>query len=194
MIRITLPASEKEIRALSAGDRVALSGVIVTARDAAHKLMVERWPDFIAPLLRDGAIYHCGPVMRKEKAGWKAVAAGPTTSIREEPYEARVIEHYGVRAIIGKGGMGRRTLEALKEFGAVYIHAPGGAAPLLADRIVRTREVHLLDELGAPEALWVYEVEDFPGVVTMDARGRSLHEEVEQKTREARDRLFAAHW
>lgn len=191
MIRIDLPTAEKEIRALRAGDRVSLSGVIVTARDAAHKLMVEQWPAFVAPLLQGGAIYHCGPVMKKEKDGWKAVAAGPTTSIREEPYEARVIEHYGVRAIIGKGGMGKKTLAALQKCGAVYVHAPGGAAPLLADRIVRTREVHLLDELGAPEAFWVYEVADFPGVVTMDAHGRSLHEEVEAATRDARDRLLS---
>jgi fumarate hydratase subunit beta len=190
MIRIDLPVSEEAIRALKVGDEVALHGTIVTARDAAHKLMIETWPAFVEPLLRDGAIYHCGPVMAKAGAGWRAVAAGPTTSIREEPYEARVMEHYKVRVVIGKGGMGDRTLAACREVGAVYVHAVGGAAPLLADTVTRVKAVHLLDELGVPEAFWEFEVDGFPGVVTMDAAGRSLHQQVRAETVKRRDALI----
>jgi fumarate hydratase class I len=144
----------------------------------------------VAPLLAGGAIYHCGPVMIRDGKLWKAVAAGPTTSIREEPYEAAVMAHYNVRVIIGKGGMGPSTLAACKKVGAVYVHAIGGAAPLIADMIVRTREVHLLEELGVPEALWIYEVEGFKGVVTMDAEGRSLHKDLFAETKMNRDRLL----
>jgi fumarate hydratase class I len=190
MIRIDLPVSEKAIRGLKVGDEVALHGTIVTARDAAHKLMIETWPKFVEPLLKDGAIYHCGPVMSRKGDTWRAVAAGPTTSIREEPYEARVMDHYKVRVIIGKGGMGDKTLAACKEVGAVYVHAVGGAAPLLADTVVRVRGVHLLDELGVPEAFWEFEVDGFPGVVTMDAAGRSLHRQVRAETLKRRDALL----
>jgi fumarate hydratase subunit beta len=190
MIRIDLPVAEEAIRKLKVGDEVSLHGTIVTARDAAHKLMIETWPKFVEPLLRNGAIYHCGPVMARKGDGWRAVAAGPTTSIREEPYEASVMDHYKVRVVIGKGGMGEKTLAACKEVGAVYVHAVGGAAPLLADTVVRVRNVHLLDELGVPEAFWEFEVDGFPGVVTMDAAGRSLHRQVRTETAKRRDALI----
>jgi fumarate hydratase class I len=190
MIRIDLPVTERRIRELAVGDEVSLYGTLVTARDAAHKLFVEKWPQFVAPLLENGAIYHCGPVMVRDGKSWRAVAAGPTTSIREEPYAAAVMEHYKVRVVIGKGGMGPATLAACKKVGAVYVHAIGGAAPLIADSIVRTREVHLLEELGVPEALWVYEVAAFKGVVTMDAEGRSLHKDLFAETKIQRDRLL----
>jgi fumarate hydratase subunit beta len=190
MIRVELPISEKDIRKLKVGDEVSLHGVIVTARDAAHKLMIEKWPKFVEPLLKDSAIYHCGPVMLKKGKTWTAVAAGPTTSIREEPYEAAVMEHYKVRMIIGKGGMGPKNLAACKKVGAVYLHAIGGAAPLLADSIVRTRAVHLLDELGVPEAFWEFEVDGFKGVVTMDSKGRSLHEDMLEETKKNRDAII----
>jgi fumarate hydratase subunit beta len=190
MIRIDLPVGEKAIRELKVGDEVSLHGTVVTARDAAHKLMIEQWPEFVRPLLEGGAIYHCGPVMKKTGKGWFAVAAGPTTSIREEPYEAAVMEHYGVRAVIGKGGMGAGTLAACEKVGAVYLHAIGGAAPLIADSIVRTRDVHLLEELGVPEAFWEFDVDGFKAVVTMDSRGRSLHERVEAESRRRRDDLL----
>ncbi|MFO8071638.1 MAG: FumA C-terminus/TtdB family hydratase beta subunit [Polyangia bacterium] len=190
MIRIDLPVGERAIRELKVGDEVSLHGTVVTARDAAHKLMIEQWPEFVRPLLEGGAIYHCGPVMRKTKKGWVAVAAGPTTSIREEPYEAAVMEHYGVRAVIGKGGMGAGTLAACEKVGAVYLHAVGGAAPLIADSIVSTRDVHLLEELGVPEAFWEFEVDGFKAVVTMDSRGRSLHDRVEAESRKRRDDLL----
>jgi fumarate hydratase subunit beta len=190
MIRIDLPVPEKQIRKLKVGDAVELHGVLVTARDAAHKLFVEQWPAFAAPLLKDGAIYHCGPVMIREGKAWRAVAAGPTTSIREEPYEAAVMEHYDVRIIIGKGGMGPGTLAACRKVGAVYVHAVGGAAPLIADTISRTRAVHLLEELGVPEALWEFEVVGFKGVVTMDSAGRSLHNDLYAESKVQRDRLL----
>jgi len=190
MIRVNLPVAEGEIRKLKVGDEVALYGTIVTARDAAHKLMVEEHPELVAPLLRDGAIYHCGPVMRKDGAKWVAVAAGPTTSSREEPYEADVMEHYKVRVIIGKGGMGPKTLEACRKVGAIYLHAVGGAAVVQADTIVEVQDVLLLKELGTPEAFWVCRVEGFKGVVTMDSEGRSLHAKVLEETKKRRDALL----
>jgi len=187
---IAFPIEEKEARALRVGDEVSVSGIVVTARDAAHKLLVERRPDFILPYLKNGAIYHCGPVMIREKGVWRAVAAGPTTSIREEPYEATVIAEYGVRAIIGKGGMGEKTSNALREFGGVYLHAVGGAAVSIADAIREVPNVFLLEELGVPEALWIFETRQLKAVVTMDAHGNSLHKTVEDASRRERDRLI----
>ena len=190
MINLQIPIDEVAVRNLRVGDEVSLSGTVVTARDAAHKLMVEERPDFIRPYLEGGVIYHCGPVMKKEGAEWIAVAAGPTTSAREEPYEATVMEEYGVRAIIGKGGMGKKTAQACKSFGAVYLHAVGGAAVSIADSIKKIDDVFLLDELGVPEAFWVLSVDGFKAIVTMDATGKSLHEEVLQKSRTSRDLLL----
>ncbi|MCP4604816.1 MAG: fumarate hydrolyase [Proteobacteria bacterium] len=190
MIRIDIPSEEDTIRALKVGDEVELFGRVVTARDAAHKFMVENWPEFTAPLLHNGAIYHSGPVMKKRGATWKVVAAGPTTSIREEPYEASVMEHYGVRIVIGKGGMGENTLAACKKLGAVYLHAIGGAAVKIADSIKRVEDVHMLDELGVPEAFWVFEVERFRGMITMDSKGRSLHKQIQRKSKKARNALL----
>ncbi len=187
---IQTPLDETTIRSLRVGDEVFLSGVLVTARDVAHKYMVEKKPAFLRPLLRGAALYHCGPVMRKERKGWKAVSAGPTTSIREEPYTADVIQAYRVRAIIGKGGMGPRTLEACRRFGAVYLHAVGGAAVTLAQRVVQVREVHMLEEFGMPEACWVFEVDNFPAVVTMDAAGGSLHAEITARSHMALERFL----
>lgn len=188
--RIDLPTSEPVIRALRVGDEVELFGTIVTARDAAHKLMIETWPDVVAPVLQGGAIYHCGPVMKKTDTGYQVVAAGPTTSIREEPYEATVMEHYGVRLIIGKGGMGPSTLAACEKLGAVYVHAVGGAAVQLAACIEQVETVHFLDELGPPEAFWVLRVTGLRGVITMDAAGHSLHDEVRTVSKVERDRLL----
>jgi fumarate hydratase subunit beta len=185
MTRVDIPVDEKEIRKLKVGEDVELYGTIVTARDAAHKFMVENWPEFVAPLVKDGAIYHCGPVMKKKGKEWQVVAAGPTTSIREEPYEAKVMKHYDVRIIIGKGGMGDQTLKACKELGAVYLHAIGGAAVQLAQSMKKVKEVHMLDEFGVPEAFWVCEVEGFRGVITMDASGKSLHKKILRQSKSA---------
>jgi fumarate hydratase class I len=183
MIKLSVPISESDIRNLKVGDDVTLFGTVVTARDAGHKLMVEERPDFIRPFLKEGVIYHCGPVMTRRKGIWAATAAGPTTSIREEPYEASVIEDYGVRAIIGKGGMGKKTSDALKTFGAVYLHAIGGAAVAIADSIKSIEDVFMLDEFGVPEAFWIMRVEGFKTVVTMDTEGRSLHEKILKRSK-----------
>ncbi len=180
MKKLSTPLSKEAVLDLRIGEDVTISGTIVTARDAAHKLMVEQKPGFLRPHLGGGLIYHCGPIVRKEGGAWKIVSAGPTTSIREEPYEATVIRDYGVRGVIGKGGMGQGTLDACREFGAVYLHAVGGAAVYLSGFIKRVRGVLLLEELGAPEAFWILDVEGFPAVVTMDARGNSLHKTVQQ--------------
>jgi fumarate hydratase class I len=133
-------------------------------------------------LLRDkldgGVIYHCGPVVAKEDGAWRFVAAGPTTSIREEVYQDLVIEHFNLKAVIGKGGMGPRTLAACGKFKAVYLHAVGGAGTLIAERVVEVEDVHKLKEFGVPEAFWQIRVAGFPAVVTMDSHGQSIHAEV----------------
>lgn len=190
MIQLQTPISEEAIRSLRMGDEVEIDGTVVTARDAGHKLMVEKSPDFIRPFLKGGAIYHCGPVMQKRGNAWVAVAAGPTTSIREEPYEAAVIKSYGVRAIIGKGGMGPKTSEACKQHGAVYLHAVGGAAVSIASSIKAIDDVFMLEEFGIPEAFWIMRVESFKAIVTMDASGKSLHDGVLNESQKVRDALI----
>jgi fumarate hydratase class I len=179
MIALNTPVSEEAVRALKVGDEVAITGRLFTGRDAVHKYLHEggQLPPGVS--LRDGILYHCGPVVIKDEAGdWKCVAAGPTTSIREEPYQWQIIRDFGLRGVIGKGGMGEKTLEACKECGCVYLHAIGGAAQVLAERIQRVPSVHLMDKFGAPEAIWEFEVVSFPAVVTMDAHGNSLHKDV----------------
>jgi len=188
---LSLPISEEQIRSLHVGDTVSLTGIIYTARDAAHKYMVESFiqgetpaaeADMLAELeqgLQGGVIYHCGPVVRKDDQGkWHFVAAGPTTSIREEPYEYQVIERFGVKAVIGKGGMADKTLQACRDHGAVYLHAIGGAASLIARSVVEVVDL-FKEDFGLPEAFWKIRVEDFQCVVTMDSHGGSLHKEVE---------------
>jgi fumarate hydratase class I len=128
---------------------------------------------------RDGILYHCGPVVVKDEQGnWKCVAAGPTTSIREEPYQWQIIRDFGLRGVIGKGGMGDKTLEACRQHGCVYLHGIGGAAQVLAQCIKRVPNVFMMEQFGAPEAIWEFEVEQFPAIVTIDAHGNSLHKEV----------------
>ena len=180
MIDLNVPLTEADARALKLGDEVALTGTLVTARDAAHKYMTAKRRKWLEPILKNSVIYHCGPVVKQSRGQWQFTAAGPTTSIREEPYQGQVIADYQVRGVIGKGGMGPATLKAMKEHGAVYLHAIGGAASLLARCVKRVADVHMLDELGVPEAFWVIEVERFPVVVTMDSRGRSLHKTIER--------------
>jgi fumarate hydratase subunit beta len=179
MITLTTPISEATIRSLNVGDPVGITGTLFTGRDAVHKYLHDggKLPDGVN--LKEGVLYHCGPVIIKDEHGaWKCVAAGPTTSIREEPYQWEVIRDLGLRGVIGKGGMGERTLNACREHGCVYLHAIGGAAQVLAECIKKVRNVYLMDQFGAPEAIWEFEVENFPAVVTMDAHGGSLHKEV----------------
>src|ERR1051326_1055824 len=179
MISLTTPIPEEAIRALKVGDEVSLSGRLFTGRDAVHKYLHEGGKLPPGVNLRDGILYHCGPVVIKdEKDNWKCVAAGPTTSIREEPYQWQIIRDLGLRGVIGKGGMGEKTLQACKENGCVYLHAIGGAAQVLAERIQRVPNVYFLEQFGAPEAIWEFEVVNFPVVVTMDAHGNSLHKEI----------------
>jgi fumarate hydratase class I len=174
---IELPVTEEAVRALRAGDEVRVRGRIVTARDAAHALLVKELDPRARALLEGRFVYHCGPVVAQDPVtrAWRFVAAGPAPSMREEPYEAEVIARYGVRGVIGKGGMGPRTLAALREHGAVYLHAVGGLAVTLARAVKKVHGVYRLDELGVTEAMWDVEVEDFPAIVTMDAHGESLH-------------------
>ena len=172
------PLSEEQMRSLKVGDVVLVSGRAYTGRDAVHAHLMKHDPPVD---LRGAVLYHCGPVVVKEGSGWKVNAAGPTTSIREEPYQADVIKRYGVKAIIGKGGMGAKTLAALKEAGAVYLNAIGGAAQFYARTITSVDGVSLT-EFGTPEAMWHLTVKDFPAIVTMDAHGNSLHKEIEQNS------------
>ncbi len=203
---LRIPISEEAIRDLHLGDSVLLTGTMITARDAAHKWMIDtfirrtRTPSgdddavyaALKDLLRGGAIYHCGPVVAGlQTKQYVFKAAGPTTSIREEPFQGDVMRHFGVRAVIGKGGMGPRTLAACGEVPGVYLHAIGGAATLIAETVKRVQGVHKF-EFGVPEAMWVIEVEDFPAVVTMDSHGQSLHAEIEKTSHEALDKLMAA--
>ena len=166
------------MRALKVGDVVLINGDMYTGRDAVHAHLMKNPP----PVDLHGAVlYHCGPVMLQENGKWHVKAAGPTTSIREEPYQADVIRRYGVRAVMGKGGMGAKTLAALKECGAVYLNGIGGAAQYYARTVQSVEDVHLLD-FGMPEAMWHLRVNNFPAIVTMDAHGNSLHADVEKAT------------
>ena len=175
-VRLQSPISDEQIRSLKVGDVVLVSGRMFTGRDAVHAHLMKHEPPVD---LRGGVLYHCGPVVAKDGANWKVTAAGPTTSIREEPYQAEILKRYGVRVVIGKGGMGAKTLAGLAESGAVYLNAVGGAAQFYARCIDRVAGVSLM-EFGTPEAMWHLDVTDFPAIVTMDAHGNSLHKDIEQ--------------
>lgn len=205
MQQINLPLTDEVVRSLKVGDPVGLTGVMVTGRDAVHKWMIDtfirktRSPngddlevyEAIRPLLHGSVIYHCGPVVAGlDTRQYRFVAAGPTTSIREEPYQGEVMRHFKIQGVIGKGGMGAKTSAACQEVPGVYLHAIGGAASLIAQTVTRVLGVFKLD-FGVPEAMWIIEVQDFPAVVTMDAHGGSLHSEVEAKSRTTLDKLLA---
>ncbi len=202
--KLTIPISNEAILDLKVGDSVLLSGVMIPGRDAVHKWLADtfikqtRQPagddlavyQAIKPLLDGGLIYHCGPVVGGlDTKQYRFVAAGPTTSIREEPYQGDVMRHFNLKGVIGKGGMAGRTLQACQEVPAVYFHAIGGAASLIAERLPKVLGVYKLD-FGVPEAIWVIEAVDFPAVVTMDAHGNSLHESVRQQSRQVLERLL----
>jgi fumarate hydratase class I len=177
-VALRAPLTDEQVRALKVGDVVMISGRMFTGRDAVHSYLMKHEPPVD---LRGSVLYHCGPVVVKEGDNWKVTAAGPTTSIREEPYQGEIIKRYGVRAVIGKGGMGAKTLAAMKEQGAVYLNAIGGAAQFYARAIKQVDGVSLMD-FGTPEAMWHLTVEDFPAIVTMDAHGNSLHKDIEQES------------
>jgi len=175
-IRLTMPLSEEQVRGLKVGDVLLLNGMMHMGRDVLHHhLMTHDSP----VSLDGGAIYHCGPVALKKDGKWFMNAAGPTTSIREEPYQGEIIKKFKVRAVIGKGGMGAKTLAALKEVGSVYLSAIGGAAQYYTKCIEEVEGVDLL-EFGIPEAMWHVRVKDFLAIVTMDSHGNSLHADVEK--------------
>ena len=189
MTSLSYPFTEVQTRPLTAGTPVSISGLLFTGRDRLHKFLHEGG---LSPVeLRNSAIYHCGPVVVPEADGsWRVVAAGPTTSSREEPYTAGIIAKHGVRVIIGKGGMGAATREACQQYGCVYLQAVGGAAVSLADRIRAVRQVHFLKEFGAAEAMWEFDVINFEAVVAIDSHGRSLYDEVAGNSRQELDRLL----
>mgnify|MGYP000583683601 FL=1 len=185
--RLNLPVGEDDILKIKAGDTIYITGLVVTARDEAHKKAIELYDEGKElPIdFSKVAIFHCGPIVKKEGDEWKVVAAGPTTSSRMEIFEYDFIKRFNTRIIIGKGGMGEKTAKACKEFKAIYAAFTGGAAVLAANAIKKVKDVFWLEELGMPEALWVLEVEDFgPLTVTIDAYGRNLTEEVKEKAKE----------
>src|SRR5438876_6139121 len=179
-VRLQAPVSDERVRALKVGDVVLVSGRMFTGRDAVHAHLMKHEPPVD---LRGSVPYHCGPVVMKDGESWRVTAAGPTTSIREEPYQAEILKRYGVRVVIGKGGMGANTLAGLRESGGVYLNAIGGAAQFYARCIDRVAGVSLM-EFGTPEAMWHLDVTDFPAIVTMDAHGNSLHRDIEQASGE----------
>lgn len=179
------PVTEQQVRALKAGDVVIIHGEMYTGRDAVHAHLMKNPPPVD---MRGSVLYHCGPVALKQGEQWTIKAAGPTTSSREEPYQADIIKKYGVRVVIGKGGMGKKTLAGLKESGAVYLNAIGGAAQYYAQRIDNVLGVHLLD-FGIPEAMWHLNVHDFVAIVTMDSHGNSLHAGIEKESGEQLEAL-----
>ena len=204
-IQLSLPISDQAIRDLRVGDSVLLSGVMVTGRDAVHKWLIDTFihPQYqpspedlevhaaLQPLLNGSLIYHCGPVVAGlDTRQYQFVAAGPTTSIREEPYQGDVMRHFNLKGVIGKGGMGAKTLQACQEVPAVYFHAIGGAASLIAQTVQRVLGVYKLS-FGVPEAIWVIEVKDFPAVVTMDSHGGSLHADVREQSKQVLEDLLA---
>jgi len=205
MQEINIPISDDTIHGLKVGDPVMLNGIMLTGRDTVHKWMIDTFIrknhepkgddlkvyEAIKPLLKNSVIYHCGPVVSGlDTRQYKFVAAGPTTSIREEPYQAEVMKHFNIKGVIGKGGMGPKTLQGCQDTPAVYFHAIGGAASYIAQSVTRVLDVFKLD-FGVPEAMWVIEVKDFPVVVTMDANGQSLHAVIQEQSNKVLQELLA---
>lgn len=188
MTKIEYPFSSAKIRELRAGEMVSVTGRILTGRDRLHRYLYEGGK---CPVdIKGGAIYHCGPVVLRKDGVWVVRAAGPTTSIRQEPYMAGIIERLRIRMIIGKGGMGESTRRACMKYGCVYLQAVGGAAAALAENIKRVAGVHMLKEFGQADALWELVVEDFKAVVTMDTHGRSLHRKVQASSKRILKRIL----
>ncbi len=205
MRQVKLPMSDQVVRGLKVGEPVLLSGVMLTGRDSVHKWLYDtfikktRAPEgddlevyeSVLPLLDGGIIYHCGPVVSGLEGGdYRFVAAGPTTSIREEPYQGEIMRHFNIKGVIGKGGMGAKTLAACQEVPGAYLHAVGGAASLIAQTVERVLGVYKMT-FGVPEAIWVIEVKDFPVVVTMDSHGSSLHAEIEARSGAVLEQVLA---
>jgi fumarate hydratase class I len=184
--------TKDDVLSLKVGDVVLINGKLVTGRDEVHKFLFnEKPPKKHIPFNLEGTIlYHCGPIIKKTEKGFKLIAGGPTTSMRVEMYEYQIISDYGIRGIMGKGGMGRKTMNALQENSCVYLHTIGGSAVYLADRVKRVVDVWKLDEFGMTEAMWIFDVKEFPAIVTMDAHGKNLHEEIERRSYNALKKLI----
>jgi len=181
------PVDKKTIKNLEVGDIIRINGTIFTFRDKAHQKAIEFYKrkKKLPVDLNNATIIHCGPIAKKTKEGWKILSAGPTTSMRMEKLEEEFIKYSNISIIIGKGGMGESTAKACGRFGVVYCTFPGGAGALAASYIKRVKNVFWLEELGMPEALWVFEVENFgPLIVTIDTRGRNLTEEIKVRAKE----------
>ena len=180
VVRLRTPLADADIRKLKVGDVVLLDGVVYTGRDAVHKYLHDGGE---LEVIRNGIIYHCGPVVLKSDGEFRVVAAGPTTSIREEPYQADIIQRFGIKAVIGKGGMGSKTQKACQDYGCVYLHGIGGAAQIYAQCVQRVISVRL-EQFGSPEAVWELEVRNFPAVVTIDSHGNNLQQVITDRSRE----------
>ena len=171
-----LPASKDEIKKLKIMDILYVTGEIFTARDEAHHMMLEKDKNALPFNPSEMALFHCGPLMKETDKGWQVVSAGPTTSSRMEIFEDKFIEKYGINIIIGKGGMGGRTKKALQKYTCVYTSYTGGAGALAAEKVKEVPAVYWLEELGMPEAVWIFKVEEFgPLVVAIDSHGRSIY-------------------
>lgn len=174
---LKLPVSSDDIKKLHVGDIIFVSGSVFTARDEAHLILLEKEKNSLSFDPSEMALYHCGPLMKKTDDVWQVVSAGPTTSSRMEIFEDEFIEKYGVNIIIGKGGMGKRTKKALEKHGGVYTAYTGGAGALAADKVEEVPAVYWLDELGMPEAVWIFKVKEFgPLVIAMDSHGQSIYQ------------------
>ncbi len=190
--KLSTPVSEETVRKLGVNDTVYLSGTIVTVRDAAHRRALELHKEGKQlPVNLEGlAVFHCGPLVKKEGGGWRVVAAGPTTSARMDLFEGEFIKNFKVRIVIGKGGMGKKTVDAMKKYGAVYGAFTGGAGVLAAKAIKQVKGVEWSD-LGMPEAMWILEVEDFgPLTVAIDAHGNNLFENIQNKVDEEKLKIY----
>jgi fumarate hydratase class I len=190
--KLHLPCDKSEIETIKCGDIVSLNGIIATGRDAFHKHVTDTYiknkteDDTLKKLkkvLKNTFLYHCGPIIRKKNNSYEFLAGGPTTSIREEPYEDKVLSLFNLHGVIGKGGMGNKTKASLIKNKALYLHATGGAASLIGSKVLNVIDVMFLKEFGVPEALWVLEVKDFLCTVTMDYKGLSVHEKVRRESR-----------
>jgi len=190
--KLKTPITEEQIRKLNVNDTIYITGTMVTARDQAHRRALElaKKGEKIPIDLKGLAVFHCGPIVKKEGDKWIAVAAGPTTSTRMDIFEDEFIKTFGVRVVVGKGGMGKRTTEAMQKFGAVYGAFTGGAAVLAARAIKNIRAVEWYD-LGVPEALWIFEVEEFgPLTVSIDSHGNNLFEDIKKRVEENKKQIY----
>ena len=180
-IKLSTPLKEEQVRKLRIGNMIELSGTVFCARDSAHKFYHENVDNNPIPDLTNQVIYHCGPLLRQNGEKYEIISAGPTTSMRMSLYTPGLIERYKIRAIIGKGGMDKNTLEAMRQYGCVYLAAIGGTGALMASKIINIKNIYM-KEFGMPEAVYELQVEGFPLIVAMDSGGRSIYEEVEKNS------------